>query len=871
MSCSDDLLKLINENVSSAIIDNCPTIMTFKEINKTLPYRPFKDAFSTTCHYGQLKLFLSEVQFLTNMCVNINEEAYVIYAGSAPGNKNLYLAELFPNMKFLFIDPEEHFFKMGSKNQYNNKNLMNRLLYFQTSRFKSKFDFKKKVPLPHLINYYNPSTLKIENKHRDDIKSSGIPDNLAEIILSESEHYSVFVIEDFFTTELASLLHALKQKKKVYFISDIRTVTRTKIRAASLDEDDDGPSDGDILWNSAQMYNWLMKLQPHAYMLKFRCPFSFESSVSQFENNKDIVDCKDIDFIGNYKNKKYTFIKGDDIFLQAYQGKSSTETRLVGREKYQSKKYFLEVVDYDIKDFEDRLFYYNRIIRSYGWHYDIPKVFLNKYHMVDRCGDCAIMARILIAYMRKKDVGLSEENINVEACQILINVMKILERYFLNTDRKDNHGSYYKKFYNIDSLDYNYKYECAKFSHYSKKLGLIFQQYSNSDFIYWAKKILGGSDKKYIRDECMLEVLFGIENKFKPIFSNIRYTQNKNNFGIIIGNETTTYKTNGLLFPTFRDLVFSRTFSEVPPIKIVDPYFYSQFKKTLNRFGIEKIYILLSSGCDFPFEKSFYRDHYKNIEVFTLINDGLNKLPKDINRNEIVCMFIDESPLVYGFVKNYLIKKYSSDKLIFLKPSPVRIYEKNYIFTNQCYIEVDVYDGGVYGSDTLKEKMISTDSIDIDKSLKYWIKDVPYIFHCKTFDELLYTSIDRYAICSRIYILLQKDINFLSSEILKDDDDKQQLFYIESLKNNDDCKIVHNYFIFVNDVVLDYFMMSKQLKKNGKNLFNFRPKTLESMDKLSLNVTSVELYKSILQEKVSKGDVKNSFKNLREIIERIEK
>jgi hypothetical protein len=218
-----------------------------------------------------------------------------------------------------------------------------------------------------------------------------------------------------------------------------------------------------------------------------------------------------------------------------------------------------------------------------------------------------------------------------------------------------------------------------------------------------------------------------------------------------------------------------------------------------------------------------------------------------------------------------LIKKYSSDKLIFLKPSPVRIYEKNYIFTNQCYIEVDVYDGGVYGSDTLKEKMISTDSIDIDKSLKYWIKDVPYIFHCKTFDELLYTSIDRYAICSRIYILLQKDINFLSSEILKDDDDKQQLFYIESLKNNDDCKIVHNYFIFVNDVVLDYFMMSKQLKKNGKNLFNFRPKTLESMDKLSLNVTSVELYKSILQEKVSKGDVKNSFKNLREIIERIEK
>lgn len=865
MSCSDDMLKLIIENVTLPIIDNCPTIITFKEINKTLPYQTFKDIYSTTCHHGQLKLFLSEIQFLTGVCNDINEKAYVIYAGSAPGNKNLYLAELFPNMKFIFVDPEEHFFKMGSKNQYTSRDLMNRVLYFQKSKFKSKFDFKRKVPFPHSINYFNTSTLKVENKHRDDVVIDSLPDNLAEVIISKSEEYSIFVIEDFFTSNLANSLHILKQKHKVFFISDIRTVTSAKGRI-SLD-DDDSPSDGDILWNSAQMYNWLMKLQPHAYMLKFRCPFSFDSNILQFENNKDILECKDIDFIGNYKNRKYKFIKGDDIFLQAYQGKSSTETRLVGREKYSSKKYLLEIMDYDIKDFEDRLFYYNRIIRSYGWHYDIPKVFLNKYHMVDRCGDCAIMARILVDYMKKKDPKLSPDNINKEAYQILINVLKILERYFLSSGDKDNHGSYYKKFYNVDSLIYNYGQTCAKFSRYNKKLSIVSQQYSNSDFIYWAKKILGGSDKKNVRDECMLEVLFGIENKFKPIFSNIKYTQNKNNFGIIIGNESKTYKTNGLLFPTFKDLVFSRTFSDRPSIKIIDPYFYGQFKKTLNYFNIEKIYIILSSSCDFPFEKSFYNEHYKNIEIFTLINDGLNKLPKNINRNEIVCVFIDESLIVYSFIKNYLIKKYDSDKIIFLKPSPIRIYEKNYIFTSQSYIEVDVYDGDNH----LKEKMISTDSIDIDKSLKYWIKDVPYVFHCKTSEELLYTSIDRYSICSRIYILQQKDINFLSIEILKDEDDIQKLFYIESLKNNDDCKIVHNYFIFVNEVVLDYFIMSKQLKKNGRNMFTFRPKSLESMDKLNVNTTSVELYNYILSEKVSQGEVKSSFKNLREIIDRVEK
>jgi len=73
--------------------DNFPT-MHYSDENKHV---------RNACHWGQRKLFISEVEFLTEFS---QENDVVIYAGSAPGNHLKYLCEeLFPQLKFVLIDP----------------------------------------------------------------------------------------------------------------------------------------------------------------------------------------------------------------------------------------------------------------------------------------------------------------------------------------------------------------------------------------------------------------------------------------------------------------------------------------------------------------------------------------------------------------------------------------------------------------------------------------------------------------------------------------------------------------------------------------------------------------------------------------------
>ena len=56
----------------------------------------------TTMHWGQRKLLLSEIEFLTNYS---NPGNLVIYAGAAPAIHTPMLAKLFPQLKFILIDP----------------------------------------------------------------------------------------------------------------------------------------------------------------------------------------------------------------------------------------------------------------------------------------------------------------------------------------------------------------------------------------------------------------------------------------------------------------------------------------------------------------------------------------------------------------------------------------------------------------------------------------------------------------------------------------------------------------------------------------------------------------------------------------------
>src|SRR5437016_2478052 len=98
-----------------------PIIKYYKDIPHREPYTADRAAKKCAAlHNGQVKLFLTELQFLTECLARPDTPAIVVYAGSAPSNKIAYLAELFPAVKFVLVDPNEHFVKYGrGENQYS--------------------------------------------------------------------------------------------------------------------------------------------------------------------------------------------------------------------------------------------------------------------------------------------------------------------------------------------------------------------------------------------------------------------------------------------------------------------------------------------------------------------------------------------------------------------------------------------------------------------------------------------------------------------------------------------------------------------------------------------------------------------------------
>ncbi len=69
-----------------------------------MPYRRRRGEVKSVVHWGQRKLMLSEIEFLSLYGEN---GITVVYAGSAPGTHIPYLSKLFPTVKFVLVDPSD--------------------------------------------------------------------------------------------------------------------------------------------------------------------------------------------------------------------------------------------------------------------------------------------------------------------------------------------------------------------------------------------------------------------------------------------------------------------------------------------------------------------------------------------------------------------------------------------------------------------------------------------------------------------------------------------------------------------------------------------------------------------------------------------
>jgi hypothetical protein len=159
-----------------------------------------------------------------------------------------------------------------------------------------------------------------------------------------------------------------KNKKNVYFISDIRT---SDYHVKTEEENEDA-----ILGDMKMQANWVDLMEPTQSLLKFRLPYAINQVFKKYGET--------IEYFDGY------------VFFQAYAGQSSTETRLVpirGTKKL-----------WNFKLYESQMFYLNSIVREKFRYYnpffgDDTPVF-GEGHVNDF--DDRLMAQIIIDYLEKK-------------------------------------------------------------------------------------------------------------------------------------------------------------------------------------------------------------------------------------------------------------------------------------------------------------------------------------------------------------------------------------------------------------------------------------------------------------------------------------
>jgi hypothetical protein len=293
---TDDEIEMLNglssfktiKQIYNDFINPSLTIYDYKNIPAHIQYVHHNHLIKTNCHFGQRKLLLSEIEYYSILDRNINY--LIIYPGSASCEHLPVILKLFPNLKFILIDPNYHAldatypFKYIYQNRSiisksNNKSYMRNLKRVTT---KNNFFRKRSMHLNRITllllhvafigsdKKYN--VLDLENNN-DEIKSimdkfMANSDDLVLDIYDDSDR--VFVIQDYMSTDLSIRIRAAydKYKKtgkqiKLCFLSDIRTALFGG----------NGPQDLDVLWNYALQIIFIKILKPQYSMTKFRPPW----------------------------------------------------------------------------------------------------------------------------------------------------------------------------------------------------------------------------------------------------------------------------------------------------------------------------------------------------------------------------------------------------------------------------------------------------------------------------------------------------------------------------------------------------------------------------------------------------------------------
>lgn len=388
-----------------------PARLLRDDIPGRIPYQRYPDSkteleWKKICHNGQRKLYNTEIHHAFSAMESLDEEIYIIYAGAAPSNKASKYMKLFPNAKFIFIDPNEFLIYYDTFHNYHYQKPGEDVIYMSVSPNNINRNYIKNEDHKRIIKHY----LTEEYIDKEEVSEfiGWDTDSMVEFI--ETSHHQFYLFEEYMTYDVSVALNKLiRDKKKVLFWSDIRTNTQTDAF--------DFPSDVDIAANAAMNYVWIRALTEgfngeFYSMLKFRLPYLNEKKSIEwskfYHQIKEAIDLYKVDWKmmmtghplcatieeedaeykrGGYPSKKAMPWLAGKIYIQSYAPFDSAESRLWSNlDDIRS-----DLVMYDVIEHEDIISYYNMIERPACM---FENEFYNPQIGFDHCGDCAIEAAI---------------------------------------------------------------------------------------------------------------------------------------------------------------------------------------------------------------------------------------------------------------------------------------------------------------------------------------------------------------------------------------------------------------------------------------------------------------------------------------------
>lgn len=365
------------------------------------------------CHLGQRKLLLTEIQFYNTLRSINNNVKLIIYAGSAPAEHMPVLLEMFPDLKFLLIDPHFHRIDAEYIGVYQNRknidpkdlNLVKKDLKSSNYSKSNNSISKNSISSSHkrYKNVKNLTEMKfIDGKTYNAIESDMTPNydsflttyqTLISTILKDK--HRVYIIQDYMTRKLSELIREsleIAKYEDIGFVSDIRTNMFGSY-----------PMDGDYIWNDALQLIFMKTLKPRLSMIKFHPPYfaADDKSISKLPQYMadDILYVKDhykIDMIDMYKNRKYLYVANTIIWLQAWAPVTSSEARLIISEKNLTEP----PVEYNHDEWDNKFMYF-KLMRGYGF-YDRYYKEMSKSTDYDGCFDCTLEIEILLNFILKQ-------------------------------------------------------------------------------------------------------------------------------------------------------------------------------------------------------------------------------------------------------------------------------------------------------------------------------------------------------------------------------------------------------------------------------------------------------------------------------------